>query len=109
MSLGTSLPVVWGLRCRCAPRSSEDGGVEKAQLSYNGALSGTEVAWHFSNTPEGISRHGVPQRSRRQSPTQLAEELLLEVGVIGMWGSSHHDSQAVRDPEHTAWMVVGGV
>lgn len=34
--LGTSFPIVWGLRCRCAPSSSEDGGAQKAQLSYNG-------------------------------------------------------------------------
>lgn len=65
------------------------------------------MAGHFSNTPEEISRQGMSHRSGSQSPTQLAEELLLEVCVISVSGSSHHDSQAVRAPECAAHRAGG--
>lgn len=65
------------------------------------------MAGHFSNTPEEISRQGTSQRSGSQSPTQLAEELLLEVCVISVLGSSYHDSQAVRAPECAAQRAGG--
>lgn len=65
-----------------------------------------EVAGHFSNTTEEINRQGMSQRSGSQSPTQLAEELLM-VCVIGMSGSSHCDSQAVRAPECAAQRAGG--
>lgn len=71
--------LLWGWRCRGNP----------AELYW--ILSGIEVAGHLSNTPKGICRQGTSQRSGSQSPTQLAEEL-LEVCVIGMSGSPHHDS-----------------
>lgn len=65
------------------------------------------MAGHFSNPLEEISRQGTSQRSGSQSPTQLAEELLLEVCVISVLGSSYHDSQAVRAPECAAQRAGG--
>ena len=49
----------------------------------------------------------MSHRRGSQSPTQLAEGLLLEVCVISVLGSSHHDSQAVRALECAAQRAGG--
>lgn len=49
----------------------------------------------------------MSQGGGSQSPTQLAEELVLKVGVTGRSGSLHCDSQAVRASECAVWGRVG--
>lgn len=62
-----------------------------------------------SPTPlKGLAGRERSRGGGGQSPTQLAEELVLKVGVTGRSGSLHCDSQAVHASECAVGWGEGG-